>query len=422
VVPNGRLVILFLALLGFGPILWLAWSGKPLFAPWALLCISQFGGMAISLLKLMPAMTDPATMTWFVFFGFNFSYLLGYAFAIKATRNLNEQPRPPQEMSRNQAVVFLGISAIFYMTVIASRFAAGSWPIFAANPEASRIKFFSANLLINFTIQFSYSTAAFSAWMIFRAKSGLRRIAWICWGLIPVVFILAVARNMILFSLFSLLFYFELWKRPLKVRWAVLFCVLFIGMFLATGLAREGIAITKALSFVGKGTKVWVFAFKPVYMYVANNFWNLDYGIQLIGLPKGQPFTFGYTSLSGISYYLNGGRFETAFGLDGFLNESTSKVPGLNTVSYQWTLFKDFGYVIPCFILFLIGAWSARIYSLALKNKTASSAYFALFASFWALYSLFIFGPVAPQNIIYLAIGLFFLPVLRNKNHGAKQE
>jgi len=94
---------------------------------------------------------------------------------------------------------------------------------------------------------------------------------------------------------------------------------------------------------------------------------------------------------------------------------------GLNTVSYQWTLYKDFGAILPCFILFWIGAWSARIYSNAVRTKTLSAGYFAVFASFWALYSPFIFAPTAPQNIIYLALGLALLPIFGEHGEIAKQ-
>lgn len=387
-----------------------------------MLCLSQFGGMAIAMLKLMPAMTEPGRLTWFVFFGFNFSYLAGYGFSsVAASRVESNRTTTIAAPTRNQILALFGVSAVFYATVLGSRLIVGAWPIFSSDPTTVRGHFFAPNVPMNITIQLSFVVSALSAWMIFASHGNTRKAAFLLFSLIPIVYTLTVARQMILFSLFSVVFFFEIWKRPIKIRWAAFFVVSFISVFLTTALVRVGISPVQLLGALKTSPKLRSFIIIPVYSYIANNFWNLDYGIQMFSRPGGHPMTFGYTFFSGLTHYLNQQRLELAFGWDTLLNEKTSKVIGLNTVSYQWFLFKDFGPILPCFILFLIGAWSARVYSLSINRPTLLAGYFALFASFWALYSPFIFAPTAPQNVIYLVSGAILIPILAGARTGREK-
>jgi oligosaccharide repeat unit polymerase len=415
-------VILLLIIVALFPLVIAKIQGNNKLSPIILFSLGQFGGMAFALTKITSEMPDPKLITWAVFWGMNGAYIIGYMLSNKYFK-LPEAEVSSHQIGKKQVAFILGVALLFFLSAAYSRFAVGTWPIFAKHIDKARDGFFGQNKIINFTIQFSYSAAALLAYGLFR-RGAPRWLFFLLWGCIPLMFILCAARNMILFSAFCLLFGHEAMRKPMKIRWGIGSLVVFILIFIITTYVRAG---GKAILSMTRGNNAKVVAVTvmapTIYSYVANNFWNLDYGISKMETDYGHPHTFGYSSFSGVSYYLSQNKsIEEYWRVDGLLNERSSKVSGLNTISYQWPLYKDFGLPIGCVIVFVIGAWCSKIYRLACKTKRADYVYLAAFATFWSGYSPFIFGPSAPQNIIYLILAPIVYLVFRESESILRQQ
>lgn len=97
------------------------------------------------------------------------------------------------------------------------------------------------------------------------------------------------------------------------------------------------------------------------YEYISNNFWNLDYALNKtnLGWPENPHYIF--SALNGICFFLpTWTDVLRGLNMDTLYNESAIKVKGLNTVTFQWHLYKDMGMIsliIGSFILGLINSW-----------------------------------------------------------------
>lgn len=407
---------------GLAPIAILRIKGKEILQPWALFSFAQFFGMGFSLLKLQRTMSDPQLLTWMIFFSFNFAFLLGclLAHASVWNRRRDDSPREILEHENDRPLLaLLALAALFSGGLVNGYHAAGGWPLLLEEVQVGRNAFFGINLFGNFLLQLSYPVASISAFLMFRGYSWQRWLARAIWASVPMIFILCAARNMILYSLFSLAFAWEVERRPLKLRWAILGTAGFVAMFAWTLASRMGIGIGKAIDMVMRQGGLLKLALDPVYAYVANNLWNLDFALNRMDGPMGHPVSWGYGTLQGLTFYLNQNeKIEKSMGFDGLLNEASQKVFGLNTVSYQWTLYRDFGVALSLILLVMLGFVASRAYLDAMAKKTRIGMYFGAYASFWSMYALFLFPLSAAQNVVYLVIAIFLWPFLKLHHNG----
>ncbi|MCK9181829.1 MAG: oligosaccharide repeat unit polymerase [Fibrobacteraceae bacterium] len=151
------------------------------------------------------------------------------------------------------------------------------------------------------------------------------------------------------------------------------------------------------------------------YKYVANNYWNLDYALNKDSDEPEHPTTFGADIFYGVLYYTHlPEALRTSFGWDTPYNESVEKVNGLNTVSYLWDAYKDFG--LPGVFLepFFFGLLFTFIYRRLSVMKTPMGVLFHTMFVFWILFWSFTTGYKQPM---YWAWILFFLliPALCSK-------
>ena len=131
--------------------------------------------------------------------------------------------------------------------------------------------------------------------------------------------------------------------------------VIFIGAFIAIALARDqynsssiqNLAIDKVIELP--------------YIYVANNFWNLDYALNPQTSVAGHPPTYGLDHFFAQVPFISGS-LRKAFGWDDMLNNSITKLPGYNSVSYLWDIYKDFGGIGVAFVPFFWGILITWLY------------------------------------------------------------
>lgn len=409
-----------LMLSGLAPIAILRFKNQNILQPWALFAFAQFFGMGFSLLKLQKTMSDPTALTWMVFLSFNFAFLIGCLVAHLSVRSRSKAPDAQEttEGANDRPLIALCVLVLLFSGGLANGYhAAGGWPILLEEVQKGRNAFFGINLFGNFLLQMSYPVASLSAFLMFRGRSWQRWLARVIWGAVPVIFILCAARNMILFSLFSLAFAWEVERSPLRLRWAILGTLSFVVMFAWTLASRMGIGFGKAIEMVMKQGGLLKLALDPVYAYVANNLWNLDFALNRMDGPMGHPFSWGYGSLQGLTFYLKQNtKIEETMGFDGLLNEASQKVFGLNTVSYQWTLYRDFGMTLSLALLVFLGFVASRMYLDGVNGRTRMGMYFGVYASFWSMYALFLFPLSAAQNVVYLFLAIALWPLL--KRHG----
>ena len=102
---------------------------------------------------------------------------------------------------------------------------------------------------------------------------------------------------------------------------------------------------------------------KLPYIYVANNYWNLDYAVNSPTDREIHPHTYGIDFFHGIFEYARiSGSFRQSFRWDDAFNERIQKVYGFNSVSYLWDVYKDFHMLGVFFLPLLCGMGLTLLY------------------------------------------------------------
>lgn len=136
-------------------------------------------------------------------------------------------------------------------------------------------------------------------------------------------------------------------KRQLGLRHFVIILAFFSSIFVFIAILRNQMEMGEHLF---KTTE----ALKLPYQYIANNWWNLDYGLNPEPGQTVAPFKYGWGFIEGISFFFPDAiAMGVAFNWDTIFNESVVKVTGLNTVTWHWSVYNEFGYfgiiVFPLF-------------------------------------------------------------------------
>lgn len=374
------------------------------FDPINLYLLVQFGALAIAYLKLNSAMTDWLPITWVVFLGSSGFFLAGSFLARRSELAIGVQNRVPEKL--------IGLILSFFVLWAIVGFAFGvqraGIPILSNDQDQARKAFGSIRFSIAFGLQNALLIYALSAALFF-ANSRFLRWLGIFGFAFGVFSMLAVGtRNPVLFALFVIGYCWSVQVHPIRKRIIVASLALFVTVFLAVALMRLGMGLDYSWVFhlpkselirFGKGFVT------PIYEYIANNYWNLDYNLGRIQDGVGHSHTFGFSMMDGI-FSLPGiaKKMQDAVGWDSIMNETARKVYYLNTVCYQWTLYKDFG-ILGVFIGAGIWGWIAtwlHRQAEAMKNPvfTALSGVFqfSVFFSFFAWYF------VIPSYLIAIAV------------------
>ncbi len=122
------------------------------------------------------------------------------------------------------------------------------------------------------------------------------------------------------------------------------------------------------------------------YMYIANNYWNLDYAFNRPSDAFEHEWTYGVDAFYGLTHLLQiGDGIQTSFGWDTPFNESVVKMTGLNTIPYLWDAYKDFGLVGLFFEPFFFGILFTWMYRRLSYTKTPLGILLFCMFSMWII-------------------------------------
>src|SRR5690606_22367137 len=131
------------------------------------------------------------------------------------------------------------------------------------------------------------------------------------------------------------------------------------------------------------------------YLYIANNFWNLDYALNPPETREIQPTTYGYAIGQGFlsAFYLPGGTLAAQMihetKIDDQFNRRSSKLKGWNTIPYHWPLYKDFGMFGVFAGSFLIGFGMSTLYLEMRRRPTMLKLGMYCYLAYWIVNSYF---------------------------------
>ncbi len=384
-------MIWLLAILGVGLPL-VSWKLKgTLFTPWSLYAVSQFGGMAFSLLKLHSAMTDPTLTTWAVFWFSAAAFFLGCVVAAGNVRSID--PKRFYHWVPSAWPIFVFFALLWLSSVLDGYLRTGGWPVFQPSPDKAREIFAKRSNIMWYTSQMGTIQGLLGLLVAYTAPSKwMRRLGWIAWGAAIWVSFGSGMRFGIVTSLVTFGILFDMTKKRISPLQTIGLMILLGAGLSAMFLFRQ----TQLQSFVDSVKIPWDqkirLAILPIYTYVANCFWNFDSGVSGVAIGEHIQRGFGYWTFQGALFFthLHVG-FNNSFG---FVSNyySFMKVPELNTSSWQWFVFMDFGWIGVMAYAFVWGAGVTLLGRLASKNIAYAILYaymlFYIGMSFFTLFSM----------------------------------
>jgi oligosaccharide repeat unit polymerase len=339
--------------------------GRSWLAPWNGYLFAQGFCLGVAYLKLVPTMSDFELSTWLAVWLSAISFFAGSIFAFGAFRRKGLEIRDTREA--DQVVLKLAKGAFpillvcFTIGVYMSYKSANGWPMFAESPEDARKKFAWPGFIGVMFFQSIYCLAL--------AGMAIRKIgdskSWRLAGLVGILFpiFVGVLSGMRFYAFLVGLSWilFEDVLKPIRVGRLLGLGLVIIGVLMSVFLGRMGMLNWSSISFGLTHLEYAKTVYVPLYLYIANNFWNLDWMFHLHESTRSVTSTLGYSSFWGFLYptYMTF-PIDRAFDLE-MQFQSILKIRSLNTTTYQGVLFVDFGWIglatIPG-ILGFASSWS----------------------------------------------------------------
>ena len=380
---------------------------RDFFGPISVYLFSQCLSLGISWFCLMPLMTPWHANTWAVFIESAITFTLGCICARLAwaarhpaekitsnspTRELLERANRGYNWSLHMALTVLAF--LYFCTGVVAEFR-----------DIGTLILFSKNIAYHMTIEGCPNVGIF-AYPLNSAPLVCVLCAIGCFSRLDphrklriafrILFVLAICLGFIVMpnriSIFSIslivAYLFNLVCKRIKPLAIILGIVLAVAAFM--GVAQvKGQSGNVLDALAEKGT--WTLP----YSYIANNWWNLDYALNRPVDQNEHPQIYGLEFIHGLLMPTPViGKIFNAYGFDGIFNNSSAKTPSLNTIPYQWSLYKDFGYPGAVAIPFLFGLFIGTLYALARsRGRIAHIALYSVilffvtlwfFEEFWA--------------------------------------
>jgi oligosaccharide repeat unit polymerase len=353
--------------------------------------------LAVNSLRLSGIQT-PWTMTTHMFFwGASFFFIAGSALILLVNRVKNPLAAINFGFIRNNIKataattdwtwfyrIWLVCSVLFLASYFASLQITGAIPIFAADPDDARIKFFGASLPSNFGLFFGPLSLILATEMVFFGSfRGMRRGLILTASLATLLLYITIVTRLDLFRffIFAIIVYHYGKKRlsaPQLLTVAGLSILVFVVFFLLR-IKYNSIAMLGEMHALKMPLKyVWCSNF---YAYVAGNFWNMDFSFgKFVEDLASHPQGWGFDLMRPFLYlaHMEGGLIDS-YGFDSIMNESAFRVHGLNTIIYVWHFFKDFGAFGVYFLPLVFGMLLTVFY----VNTVNAPSLFRI--SMWAL-------------------------------------
>jgi len=414
---TGRSVLFFIIL---GLSIWSARKGRDLFSPIRLYLITYSFTLGIACLDLSPYSTGWETITWVVLATSGLSYVMGALSAYYIIRaqgktllclgSIKEELRVnklPQDKRVFTAV--LACTALYLLVYAMGVAAVGSIPALSDKPDEARMDFAFFGVAGNFLCLGEAAVLIPVGLILARVRR--YRILYLLIALVGVVSSsLLLSRYTILKMLFIAVVLYRYLVGSIRLRMvfllAVIFVVIVMGAFFLRSkgdfLSKDYIERFSCLR-VKKGYELVALP----YAYVANNYWNLNYGLQIA--PEGRfHHTYGLRTFHAVfQAFRQSKKMEEVFDVEGLLDLEVQKVPPFNTIPYHWNLYRDFGYaglVIGSFLMgFLLQLLYLKFRSEPDWWRTYAYANFAFFVA------LSFFASIWYHLAVWIVLGVFFV-------------
>jgi oligosaccharide repeat unit polymerase len=394
--------ILFSILILFSLVIYAKFKASYL-NPLSLYLLPAWGYLAISHLYLASDMTPLNETTWLILVGSWMSFILGVAMvqsSFQKPYNTNLYKKISESFQNyNWRRHLILTSILFSLSTLAFAYifiTIGGTILFNSNAGKLvhgqlQLPMFLVNFYFACLIPITLAImGSFKSWNQDKKLRNIFLVLSIAFFFIS--FLFWPTRFLLIISLLALLCFRELNGYRISLIMAFILPFIGIGLFLLILELQGYHAISQLIM---------------PYKYIANNFWNLDYALEKYNSGHGHPHTWGLTTFSGIAiaipvfgniwdYILQAFQFDTMF------NESNQKVQHLNTISYQWSLFKDFGYVGVYTFSFLWGGFMQWLWlKIHTKPRPVNIICYAVL-SFYLFHSTFMAVWTQAINVVLL--------------------
>ena len=395
------------------------------FRPQVLYFLVQMIMLGIAYLKIVPAMTDFKLNTWLVWGG-GMAAFIGGACLAEMVWDAKGGARMPSSISLHAAyswqthflVSFLAFG-YFFIGVIGVVSVAGNLVLLTDNPSAwlagkdspvlKYADFFTSGAMVVGL----YAVASFKSMNPVRWVRNASRFM--------VVFTIALSFmtfpsrgiNMLCFGFVLLLFNYMHGRFTWRSIMVVGLFVLVFFVFVASIKGQYGEVSADDLMDNKMAKSVMLLP----YMYVANNYWNLDYAFNRPSDAFEHEWTYGIDAFYGLTHLLQiGDGLQSSFGWDTPFNESVAKIPTLNTIPYLWDAYKDFGYLGLFFEPFFFGLLFGWLYRRMAVAKTPMSILMMCMFSMWII--LWNFTTGYKQSMYWVWAFFFVLVCMLSSGNG----
>ena len=335
------------------------WLKRDFFSPISIYCFTQFLTLGIAFLRMDSAMTDFHGKTWMVWILGLLSFCSGCFLALQYARAKGvscklHPPSPPEGYNWNIHLAFSFLAfGLFLVGVYGVVQKAGNLIVLTPHPAdwMSKDVDYGFYALLLSSGPLSVLMFAVASFKKFNDNVFVCRVS-------KAMLLLTIVLNLMAYpnrtSLFCNIGFLVIMSNFLfkKISAAVILFVL--------ALAIGGfVGISSVRSQYGGGNikgKAMDVVMKLPYMYVANNYWNMDYALNPPTDNEIHPHTYGIDLFAGVFEYARvTGSFRNSFRWDDAFNDRIQKVNGFNTVNYLWEVYKDLHLFGVLVLPFLIG-------------------------------------------------------------------
>jgi oligosaccharide repeat unit polymerase len=413
---------------------------KDFFSPAVFFVLLYAVLLAVNFLRLTPLQTPWSPTTHVLFWSSLGLYLCGcvivyllfhvkkisYRFSFPDIRSQLHEDALNLDWRRFR-IVWIICTGIFLLAFMSAFAITGNVPVLAADPNEARMEFFGASLLGSYGMHFGPLSLMLACEMLLFMPQ--ERKSFLSIGIISFIVFAFYAMIVTRIDIFrTILFCFVLinyGKRRISLKHMTVLMSFGILLFVAFSLIRVSQSATEAIisSYQFKIPRNMAWSVN-MYVYLANNFWNFDYGVQkFIDGNDAYNFGYGFHFLRGFYFlFLLEDPFLKMFGLESLYNPAITKMHGLNTVVFPWHFYSNFGIFGVFFFSLIMGL----VISLFYRNTFLHATLFrivlwgliigVLFTSFmipyWEFWMLY-------MNIFFFALAHGKIKGLNVRQHRA---
>lgn len=333
------------------------------FHPVTLIIAMNFLTLGISYTGIDSRWVGLSSFSWLVVISASVSLLLGQWTASLYTRsatlgaNLHSDHMPLKYWNWTRYYWMLGvIFGLFTLGLLYHYSLSGGIPIFDSGADhMSRSSVVNLGVLNVYGLRgpeiFAISLlGAYPKWNPHRTGR------WACILLSILIVVMSFSFYQSRFNLLSVLvtiaFYHHYFVKAINIKHLMILSLTMLGLFILVATLR--------MQYIGETTQLDIITIlKLPYQYIANNWWNMDYAFNppphkyIANHPK-----WGYGLIEGIAnLFPNGNAITDAGSWDSIFNESLEKYRGLNTVTWHWSAFMEFGYIGLTIVPFFVGVF-----------------------------------------------------------------